>query len=69
MVLLGGFMIFEGPIVGAVLFTYLRLYAVAVTEYWMLIIGATLIFLVLALPGGVTGGILSLVNRLKPKNA
>jgi len=69
MVLLGGFMIFEGPIVGAVLFTYLRLYAVAVTEYWMLIIGATLIFLVLALPGGVTGGILSLVNRLKPKSA
>jgi branched-chain amino acid transport system permease protein len=69
MVLLGGFMIFEGPIVGAVLFTYLRLYAVAVTEYWMLIVGATLIFLVLALPGGVTGGILSLVNRLKPKSA
>jgi branched-chain amino acid transport system permease protein len=69
MVLLGGFMVFEGPIVGAVLFTYLRLYAVAITEYWMLIIGATLIFLVLVLPGGVTGGILTLVKRLKPKNA
>jgi len=69
MVLLGGFMIFEGPIVGAVAFTYLRLYAVAMTEYWMLIIGATLIFLVLALPGGITGGIFSLINRLKPKSA
>ncbi len=69
MVLLGGFMIFEGPIVGAVLFTYMRLYAVALTEYWMLIIGATLIFLVLALPSGITGGIFSIVNRLKPKNA
>lgn len=69
MVLLGGFMIFEGPIVGAVAFTYLRLYAVAMTQYWMLIIGATLIFLVLALPGGITGGIQSLFNRLKPKGA
>ncbi len=67
MVLLGGFMIFEGPIVGAILFTYMRLYAVAMTEYWMLIIGATLIFLVLALPGGVTGGLAALYNRLKPK--
>ena len=67
MVLLGGFMIFEGPIVGAVAFTYLRLYAAATTQYWMLIIGATLIFLVLALPGGITGGIQSLFNRLKPK--
>lgn len=69
MVLLGGFMIFEGPIVGAVAFTYLRLYAAATTQYWMLIIGATLIFLVLALPGGITGGIQSLFNRLKPKGA
>jgi branched-chain amino acid transport system permease protein len=69
MVLLGGFMIFEGPIVGALAFTYLRLYAAATTQYWMLIIGATLIFLVLALPGGITGGIQSLINRLKPKNA
>jgi branched-chain amino acid transport system permease protein len=69
MVLLGGFMIFEGPIVGAVAFTYLRLYASAMTQYWMLIIGATLIFLVLVLPGGITGGIQSLFNRLKPKSA
>ncbi|MCF8129117.1 MAG: branched-chain amino acid ABC transporter permease [Deltaproteobacteria bacterium] len=69
MVLLGGFMIFEGPIVGAVAFTYLRLYASAMTQYWMLIIGATLIFIVLALPGGITGGIQSLFNRLKPKSA
>ncbi|MCF8084302.1 MAG: branched-chain amino acid ABC transporter permease [Deltaproteobacteria bacterium] len=67
MVLLGGFMIFEGPIIGALLFTYLRLYAVAITEYWMLILGATLIFLVLVLPGGVMGGLHSLFSRLKLK--
>jgi branched-chain amino acid transport system permease protein len=67
MVLLGGFVIFEGPIVGAILFTYLRLYAVAWTEYWMLIVGATLIFLVLALPSGIMGGLYKLLSVLKPK--
>jgi branched-chain amino acid transport system permease protein len=67
MVLLGGFMIFEGPLVGAMLFNYLRLYAVAATEYWMLIIGSTLIVLVLALPSGVTGGLARLAGRLRPR--
>ena len=65
MVLLGGFMVFEGPIVGALLFTYLKLYAISSTEYWMLIIGATLVFLVLLLPGGVMGGLRGLIVRLK----
>lgn len=69
MVLLGGFMIFEGPIVGAMLFTYLNLYAKAATEYWMLIMGVTLVTLVLVLPGGITGGISSLFSALKPKRA
>lgn len=69
MVLLGGFMVFEGPIVGAMLFTYLNLYAKAATEYWMLIMGATLVFLVVALPGGITGGLQSLAARLRPKRA
>lgn len=64
MVLLGGFMVFEGPIFGAIIFTYLRLYAVANTEYWMLIVGSTLVFLVLVLPEGVTGGVYALVNKL-----
>ncbi len=69
MVLLGGFMVYEGPIVGAMFFTYLNLYAKAGTEYWMLIMGATLVFLVLVLPGGVTGGLQSLASRLRPKRA
>lgn len=67
MTLLGGFVIFEGPIVGAVLFTFLKLYAIGLTEYWMFIIGITLIALVLLLPGGVTGGFASLFARLKPQ--
>jgi branched-chain amino acid transport system permease protein len=66
MTLLGGFMVFEGPIVGAILFTYLKLYAVSITQYWMFIIGATLIALVLLLPEGITGGFVKLVAR-RPK--
>jgi branched-chain amino acid transport system permease protein len=65
MTLLGGFMIFEGPIVGAILFTYMKLYAVSITQYWMLIIGATLIVLVLVLPEGITGGLVKLLTRTK----
>ena len=65
MTLLGGFMVFEGPIVGAILFTYLKLYAVSITQYWMLIIGATLILLVLLLPEGIAGGFVKLFSRTK----
>lgn len=65
MTLLGGFMVFEGPIIGAILFTYLRLYAVAITQYWMFLIGATLIILVLLLPEGITGGFAKLFARMK----
>jgi branched-chain amino acid transport system permease protein len=65
MTLLGGFMVFEGPIIGAILFTYLKLYAVSITQYWMFIIGATLIVLVLLLPEGITGGFVKLFTKLK----
>lgn len=65
MTLLGGFMVFEGPIIGAILFTYLKLYAVSITQYWMFIIGATLIVLVLLLPEGITGGFAKLFAKLK----
>ena len=65
MTLLGGFMVFEGPIIGAILFTYLRLYAVTITQYWMFLIGATLIILVLLLPEGITGGFAKLFGKMK----
>lgn len=65
MTLLGGFMVFEGPIVGAILFTYLRLYAVSITQYWMFLIGATLIILVLLLPEGITGGFVKLFSKMR----
>ncbi len=65
MTLLGGFKTFAGPVVGAVLFTFLKLYAISGTEYWMLIIGITLIGLVLLLPSGITGALASLAARLQ----
>ncbi|MGB9628888.1 MAG: branched-chain amino acid ABC transporter permease [Thermodesulfobacteriota bacterium] len=67
MTLLGGFGIFEGPIIGAMIFTYLKLYAMGNTQYWMFVIGGTLIFLVLLLPNGVAGAISNLWMRLKRK--
>ncbi|MGD8228025.1 MAG: branched-chain amino acid ABC transporter permease [Desulfobacteraceae bacterium] len=65
MTLIGGFAIFEGPLIGAMIFTFLKLYAMGTTEYWMFIIGATLIILVLLLPKGIAGGFKSLADRIK----
>jgi len=67
MTLLGGFAIFEGPIIGAMIFTFLKLYAMGTTEYWMFIIGSTLIILVLLLPTGIAGGFRSLTVRIRNK--
>jgi branched-chain amino acid transport system permease protein len=55
MTVLGGFRTFTGPIVGAVLFNYLKVYAVASTEYWQMLLGLVLLVLVLALPAGIVG--------------
>jgi branched-chain amino acid transport system permease protein len=52
---LGGFRTFSGPIVGAVVFNYLEVYAVALTEYWQLALGVVLILLVTFLPAGIVG--------------
>jgi branched-chain amino acid transport system permease protein len=65
MTLLGGFGIFEGPVIGAMIFTYLKLYAMSNTEYWMFVIGATLIALVLLLPDGVAGAAANLWAKIK----
>ncbi|HTS23326.1 MAG TPA: branched-chain amino acid ABC transporter permease [Casimicrobiaceae bacterium] len=55
MTVLGGFRTFVGPIVGAVVFTYLKTYAVGFTVYWQLLLGVVLVVLVLALPTGIVG--------------
>jgi len=69
MTLLGGFGILEGPVIGAMIFTYLKLYAMSNTEYWMFVIGATLIALVLLLPDGVAGAVANLWAKIKKGKA
>src|SRR5262245_44675197 len=65
--LLGGFRNFTGPIVGGLVFTYLKTYAVATTEYWQLLLGVVLVLLVLLLPTGIVGAIAALAGRLRGK--
>ena len=65
--LLGGFRNFTGPIVGGIVFTYLKTYAVATTEYWQLLLGVVLVLLVLLLPTGIVGAMSQLASKLQPK--
>ncbi len=69
--LLGGFRNFTGPLVGGMVFTYLKTYAVATTEYWQLLLGIVLVVLVLVLPTGIVGALSLAGQRLskrKPLN-
>jgi branched-chain amino acid transport system permease protein len=63
--LLGGFRNFTGPIVGGLVFTYLKTYAVATTEYWQLLLGSVLVTLVLVLPTGIVGALAKAGQSLK----
>jgi branched-chain amino acid transport system permease protein len=55
MSVLGGFRTFFGPIIGAAAFNYLKVYAVASSQYWQLMLGCVLVLLVLVLPSGILG--------------
>jgi branched-chain amino acid transport system permease protein len=48
-----------------VIFNYLEVYAVAVTEYWQLTLGVILIALVTFLPSGIVGAAARLADKLK----
>jgi branched-chain amino acid transport system permease protein len=65
MTVLGGFRTFAGPIVGAVAFNYLKVYAVASSQYWQLVLGAVLVILVIALPTGIVGTLARLGRKLR----
>src|SRR2546426_3220362 len=65
MTVLGGFRSFAGPIVGAIVFNYLKTYAVGYTVYWQLLLGAVLVALVLSLPTGIVGTAERLAARWK----
>jgi len=63
MTVLGGFRTFSGPIVGAMVFNYLKTYAVASTEYWQMLLGTVLVLLILVLPAGIIGTLARLTAR------
>ncbi len=65
MTVLGGFRSFGGPIVGAVIFNYLKTYAVGLTVYWQLFLGVVLVVLVLSLPTGIVGTAERLLARAR----
>ena len=62
---LGGFQTFLGPVVGAIVFNYLKTFAVGYTVYWQMLLGVVLVVLVLALPSGIVGTANRLGLRLR----
>jgi branched-chain amino acid transport system permease protein len=62
---LGGFRTFAGPLVGAVVFNYLKTYAVGYTVYWQMLLGIVLVVLVLSMPTGIVGAMYRWVRRGK----
>lgn len=65
MTVLGGFRTFTGPIVGAIAFNYLKVYAVASSQYWQMVLGVVLVVLVMVLPTGIVGSIARLTAKLR----
>jgi branched-chain amino acid transport system permease protein len=60
--LLGGIGVFYGPIIGAFIYSVIKIFIVTITIYWQLFLGAALMAVVLAFRGGV-GGILQKVAK------
>lgn len=69
MAVLGGFRTFAGPIVGALVFNYLEVWAVGFTVYWQLVLGLILVALVLAMPAGLVGTAGRLLARAREGRA
>src|SRR5437762_14193873 len=65
MTVLGGFRSFAGPVIGAIVFNYLKTYAVGYTVYWQLLLGAVLVALVLSLPTGIAASARKLLARFR----
>ncbi len=57
MTLLGGFMSFIGPVIGAFVFTFLKAFISSAIVYWYLVFGALIIGVVIFLPTGIAGEI------------
>jgi branched-chain amino acid transport system permease protein len=57
MVLVGGLNALAGPLLGAAAFTWLSDTLARATEYWRAVLGATILFIVIAFPTGIGGAI------------
>jgi branched-chain amino acid transport system permease protein len=64
MTLLGGMGTFYGPAVGALVLLWLNQQIVSYTQYWPLVLGAILVLLLFAFPGGIAGALSGLWRRL-----
>lgn len=63
MAVLGGYQEFLGPVLGALAFTLLQDQLSMLTQYWRFFLGAILAILVIALPGGILGGVRKLASK------
>jgi branched-chain amino acid transport system permease protein len=66
MVLLGGLETLAGPLVGALVFTWLSDWVTRATPYWQAVLGLTIVALTLAFPQGITGTLARLRSRWWP---
>jgi len=62
---LGGFKTFSGPIIGAVIFTFIKAYLVGFTVLWQLCLGVVLVIIVLTMPKGLIGTLARWISLLK----
>ena len=69
MTVLGGFRNFTGPIVGAIVYNYLKDFAVGFTVYWQTLMGVVLVVLVLTLPTGIVGTAKLMAARVRRRLA
>ena len=69
MCLLGGWFTFAGPVLGAAITVSLRTFVGIYTEYWTLVLGIILIFLIFFLPEGVMGFIQKKLGPRRPEKA
>ena len=65
MTLLGGFGNFFGPLLGGLVYIYLLDAVMSITQYWRIIFGGILAFIVIAAPTGLVGIIELLVQKLR----
>jgi branched-chain amino acid transport system permease protein len=55
MTIAGGLGQFLGPAVGTAIYMILKNVITSLTQHWMLVLGSILVFIVMAVPGGITG--------------